>query len=448
MNPLLRPFAVVLVAFVSICVHARSAATPDVAPLVVTHAVVWTSHGSLTDSEIVISDGRVTAVGRSGSLARPANARVIDANGDTLLPGLIDAHVHLPSGVRLPPEFNAAARVRVAARQLLRSGVTSGRIHLWDLPSATEFKQEAATDNCPSPRFQFGGPALFGGQPDWYAERGNVWGVKSAEDAVTKVRRLKDSGMDWVALHQLSKFQPGELDAIVSESRRLGLRLFAGGDRIAEARQAVELGVESIEYLDRSETPRYPDELIARMRERGTTLSLVPTIGFPHRYIAYRQGAMKIDEQRLTEFMPTDVAAFAATALRDDQTKDTPNAPKWKTVPPTLPDKFRQLRDAGLQVVVGTDCGSPFHIQADAIWWELETWRQLGVPPHDIIRAATTLGAALLRERDAGHLNVGARGDFVLYRGRIEEGPLSADRVRTVAKSGILFVNEGQWIEP
>jgi imidazolonepropionase-like amidohydrolase len=115
---------------------------------------------------------------------------------------------------------------------------------------------------------------------------------------------------------------------------------------------------------------------------------------------------------------------------------------------PTLSEKFRQLRAAGLQVVIGTDCGSEANFQADAIWWEMETWRQLGVPPHEILRAATTLPAALLRQPDLGHLRPGARGDFLLYRGDLNKDTLSVQRVRAVAKGGNLFVDEGEWRGP
>ena len=87
-------------------------------------------------------------------------------------------------------------------------------------------------------------------------------------------------------------------------------------------------------------------------------------------------------------------------------------------------------------------------MQADAIWWELETWRQLGVPVPEILRAATLTGASLLRRKDLGRLEPGARGDLLLYRGKIEDGPLGVERVRLVAKGGVVFVDEGRSVEP
>jgi imidazolonepropionase-like amidohydrolase len=87
-------------------------------------------------------------------------------------------------------------------------------------------------------------------------------------------------------------------------------------------------------------------------------------------------------------------------------------------------------------------------VQADAIWWELETWRRLGVPVPEILRAATSTGASLLRRQDLGRLEPGSRGDLLLYRGKVGEGPLGVERVRLVAKGGVVFVDDGRWVEP
>src|SRR5215510_1413606 len=59
------------------------------APLVITRATLWTADGLIENSEVVFAGGRVAAVGKSGALARPPGAQLIDAGGDTLAPGLI-----------------------------------------------------------------------------------------------------------------------------------------------------------------------------------------------------------------------------------------------------------------------------------------------------------------------------------------------------------------------
>lgn len=414
--------------------------------LVVTNAALWTDAGIQPARELVVLRGRVAAVGDAGKLARPANSIVIDAQGDTLLPGLIDSHVHLVLGARTPKDFPTAEIHALTAKQLLRSGVTTGRIHLMALADGSALKKNAADDRHPSPRLQLGGPGFFGGQPTWENPRGNAWGVKSADDARAKVRRVHAAGADWIALHDVRKFQPGEAEAIVAEARKLGLGLMLGGDRVEEIARGLELGVDSIEYLEFTPLEKYPDDLLTKMQARGPALFVVPPIGYNHRYVAFRRGEMAVDAPQLWEFFPPAAAAFARDALREDRGKATPNAQRSDAAFPTLPEKFRQLRASGLSVVIGTDCGSEANFQSDALWWELETWRRLGVPRHEIIRAATTLPAKLLRDPSIGHLGAGARGDFVLYRGRIDDGAFTLERVRAVAKGGVLFVVDGKWI--
>lgn len=435
--PSIRLVAVLLGAW--LVVGLRAADLPHPAPLIITRAALWTTSAILSDAEIFVRDGRVIAVGKSGTLVRPSDARVIDADGDTLLPGLIDAHTHpyfFDLRGHVPRELLEEPRTRVfpaVGRQMLSSGVTSARIHLVNLTDGGPFKRDAARDTFPAPRLQLGNA---------------IWRVTSAEDAIAKVRQLKQSGADWLAVHDLAKFPREHLVALFTEARAVGLRVLADGDPAADAELAVELGADSLEYLDRTTEPRYSDALLAKLKARGTNLFIVPPIGFYHRYMAFLGGTMPIEPARHFQFMPDSIAQATQAALLDHRMRDPQRlGHDVREAFPTLPGKFRQLYDAGLQLVIGTDNGSMANFHADAIWWEIDTWRKLGVPPHAIVRAATETAARLLGDSDVGHLNPGARGDLVVYRGRIDDGPLTVDRVRIVAKGGVVFVDEGKWLE-
>ena len=79
------------------------------------------------------------------------------------------------------------------------------------------------------------------------------------------------------------------------------------------------------------------------------------------------------------------------------------------------------------------------HFQANAIWWEMQAWRAAGVPHREVLTAATVNGARVLRQADVGHLRPGARADFVLYRGDVGEGAFDVERVKAVARGGVLM---------
>jgi imidazolonepropionase-like amidohydrolase len=418
--------------------------------LAITRANVWTPRGVLADHDVLVRGGRISALGPHGTLRIPGGTREIRGRGHTLLPGLIDSHVHfsLSLGTRLPSRYTPAEIQALTAKQLLRSGVTYGRVHLMDIVSGPALKKLAASDVFPSPRIQLGGPGFFGGQPEWDSPTGNVWGVKDVDDATAKVRRVKDAGGDWIALHQVRRFLPGELEAIVAEAGRIGIRLMAGGDLAAEAERALDAGVDSVEYVDRTESPRYADAFVAKVRGAGPGTFLVPPIGFPFRFLEYRRDAGLLDDPTLLEFMPLDLKEGILTALREARTKSSAQEKALAVATAGIPEKFRQLRASGVPVVLGTDCGSEAHFQANAIWIEMEAWRRLGVSPDEIVRAGTEIPARALRQTDIGHLDPGARADFVLYRGSIDEGPFSAARVGAVAKGGVIVVENGLWVGP
>jgi imidazolonepropionase-like amidohydrolase len=115
---------------------------------------------------------------------------------------------------------------------------------------------------------------------------------------------------------------------------------------------------------------------------------------------------------------------------------------------PALRSKFRQLLAAGVKLVVGSDAGSQGHFHADAIWWELRSWRENGASPRQILTAATARPARMLELRDRGDLAVGKRGDFLIYDGDLARGELELERVRAVGKGGVLFVDRGEWVGP
>src|SRR5262245_50681865 len=258
------------------------------------------------------------------------------------------------------------------------------------------FRRQVEDDCFPVSRLQIGGPGFIGGAPELVREI--VWGVKDTEDIRRKIEQTRSAGAQWIVIHELHKFAAGQIEGLVGEARKAGLRVMAAGDDPATIRQALKAGVDSIEYLDRSTNEPYSKELLARLKERSANLFLVPPIGYYHRYLEFRRRAESLDDPILTEFMPTALSAHLLNDLRAQRARPhPPSGARIEQSFASLPIKFRQLYEAGLNVVIGTDCGSPANFQADSIWWELETWRKLGVAPVEVIGAATTRGAAMLR---------------------------------------------------
>ena len=169
----------------------RGQAQPSVA---FTHVNVIDGTGAVLkrDQNVVTSAGRITVIGEAARTSVPADARVIDASGKYLIPGLWDAHVH--------SRFEGVDHLRL----FIANGVTGFR----DMGSAWEhfevikqWRREIAAGERIGPRILTAGPLLDGpGSPWWHAQI-----VSSPNEGRDVVRRLRREGADFVKFLQQSK---------------------------------------------------------------------------------------------------------------------------------------------------------------------------------------------------------------------------------------------------
>jgi imidazolonepropionase-like amidohydrolase len=405
----------------------------DPSPIVIRNVNVWTSRGRVGNRDVFVRDGRIAAIQPSGG-ALGIEARVLDGKGHTLLPGLVDAHLHFSVPGGLPkgtvPRSDTSA---ITARQLVMSGVTAGRLHLASLAEAIELKERSADPCAVIPRLQVGGPGISGS-----VERDSAafQGARTVAEAIDKVAKFSAAGIDWIAIHDAHRFGPGVLPALADAARKAGIRLMAQGSTPAEALAALSIHPDTLDYIDRTSDAGYSRAVLDRIRSARDVV-LVPTLGVPFRAVAYQRSPERLeDATNFRWFSAADAAFVLASARRDLHGKSSAAVAAWA---PTLANKLTQLRSLGLPMAVGSDAGSPLHFQSNAIWWEMEAWRAAGVRHRDVLLAATETAARLLRLSDAGYLRPGARADFVLYRGNAEEGVFDAGRVIAVGKGGVIF---------
>jgi imidazolonepropionase-like amidohydrolase len=413
--------------------------TCDRSPIAVLGARLWDGT-AFAERDVLVANGRIGAVLPRGS-AIPSGTRSIDARGHTLLPGLVDAHSHyFHGGESAPPAMrdDPVGKLGPAlAAQHLSSGVTRVRIHLFDLDRGPALMRAAEDDCYPAPRLRLGGPGLFGGDP---ARDGTqAWGVRDVADARAKLRRLREGGAQWVALHNLELFDRALLHDVVAAARAEGIKLMAEADTVARAALALEIGADSIEYIYGDETALYPPAFLAAARARQ--VPFVPILGF---YVAFPgriENPRFLADRHFLGLSPAERAFFEAAVARE-------HSPATKVVwnLATMRRKLSQLAAAEVPLAMGTDVGGPYH--ADALWVEMASWRREGVGVTRILEAATAGGGRLWGDPQAGRITVGAPADFLLYRGDPRRDGFDVGRVSTVAKGGVLFVENGAWVGP
>jgi imidazolonepropionase-like amidohydrolase len=367
-----------------------------------------TGRDPIERAAIVIENGRITAAGARESLTIPADAEVLEDDDLTLLPGLMDMHVHLaassPNLVRIlmtPPSLALLNSVPNCAKTLA-AGVTTVR-DAGHTPVGVRLAAEAGY--FPAPRMQLAVSLLSqtGGHGDDLMPCGArvgitmdvdiPYGVVDGVDAMRhKVREVLHAGADWIKLctsggvlsagdlPDHAQFSVEEIRVAVEEAAVVGKRVMAHAMSPAGIRNALIAGVTSIEHgclLD--------EEGIALMKEKGAYL--VPTLVAPGDVIdgAAAGGGMPLEMIEKAERIRGLHHAAVSAAIA-----------------------------AGVKVAMGTDAAVGPH---GANLRELGLMVRCGMTPMEAIVASTTVPAELLRRPDLGALEPGRLADVVAVRG-------------------------------
>ena len=392
---------------------------------------------------ILVQDERIVAIGTADQIEVPEGTPILSTEGMTVLPGLFDMHVHLMilghGDYERWQQLYGARMVDlimpIAAEQLLMSGVTSAR----DLGAAPddilEVRRRIEADEIPGPRLFISGPFLqLAPYEPWESEY--RWGITSVAQARQVVQGLARRGIDVIKLIDQDRMDEAVVEAIVDTAHANGLPVVAHGHRMEEIRVGLRHGVDNFEHTGLGTAPGYPEDVLQGLRERNTTVYWTPTISAL--YTMQYTGEIfpeRLDDPAWRQLMPTDLADEIRDSLRH-----ITHLPYYALFPsriPRLPVKFRQLRETGVRLLIGTDSGIPTMFHNDSTWREMATWVQLGVPAMEVIQAATLWPARFLGvESDLGTLAPGRLADIIAVRGDPLTDMRTLSAVEIVIKGG------------
>ena len=398
----------------------------------------------IADGVVLIAGDRIVAVGPRSEVPVPPGTPVVDTEGMSVLPGLMDMHVHLMILGHSDYEHwdrTYLARFRdeimpIAAKQLLMSGVTTVRDLGAPLEDILHVKRRIEKGEIPGPRLFVSGPFIQK-RPYFEYERFVRWGVDGAEDARAKVQKLVDAGVDFIKLIDQDQLTDDEVKAVVQTAHAAGKPVVAHAHREDEIRVGLKHNVDCFEHTGLATGPGYPEDILAGLRKRNQTLYWCPTIEglFLADYTA-RTFPERLDDPAWRKDVPRDIAEDIRRSLRNVTGLDYFTLTFRRL--PTLPTKFRQLRESGVTLLVGTDSGIPANFHTDSTWRELETWVRLGMTPMQAIAGATRWPARFLKkEKELGTLAPGRKADVIAVRGDVLTHIALLQRVDVVVKDGV-----------
>jgi imidazolonepropionase-like amidohydrolase len=329
---------------------------------------------------IVVRDGRIVEVQPPSAVRKPpAQARTLDLEGRTVLPGLIDAHVHLT--LAGDPAANALATLRAGFTTVVDLGSAGG--------AGLRLRDQIARGGTAGPSVIAAGSWI--GAKGGGCEFGGAT-VAGAEEARSRARADLEAGADllkvcvtgWpadaVATPDSVELGPGPLDAVLEVARAARRPVYAHAIGRAGTLLAAERGVRALAH-----TPIVDSTAAVRLKATGVVV----------------------------------ISTLATLTARPEAAE--------------IRRSFRLLRSAGVPIVLGTDAGVlPHGRNAD----EILALVQAGLTPAEVIRAATLDAAALIGRKDLGEIAAGAAADLVVVAGDPLKDPRLLARPALVLKGG------------
>lgn len=374
---------------------------------------------------VIVTDGRISAVGTQGSLAIPAGAKRIDLGGKTLLPGLIDMHVHLTSlaevggynGFKYTDSLWSAVSVG-NARKTIEAGFTTVRNVGADQFQDVGLKEAVDGGWAVGPRIV---PATYaigatGGHCDSNAlppqyDRQEASVINSPDEARAKVRWLHKYGAEVIKIcatggvfslgdsvgGQQLTFE--EMKAIADEAHMLHLKVAAHAHGDEGIRTAILAGIDTIEHCSLAS-----DETIKLAAQRKTWFSM--------------------------DIYNDDYILATGTSNGTEQE----SLDKEKEIGLKQRQTFQRAVRGGVQMVFGSDAGVYPHGDNGRQFAKMVEW---GMTPIQAIQAATVNAAqALGREADVGAIAVGRYGDMIAVDGDPLANVRELEHVAVVIKGG------------
>ncbi|MGB0113538.1 MAG: amidohydrolase family protein [Ilumatobacteraceae bacterium] len=381
-------------------------------------SVIHVSNGSLIDgtgtaprpgTDVLIDGDAILAVGAQGTLDVPAGAQRIDADGMTIMPGLIDAHCHVTfddvqSNDELffhRPPTTAAMVTLFNLPKLLLAGVTSIMDPDTVMGIGPEIRDVVESGAFPGPRIATGVQALLtsvGGTagrliPD-HGKVGYAAVVNTTDEMVTETRRQIKNGADWIKIHATGSIptKPGELQvwtrdemkAVCDTAHALGVPVTAHCRNASSTLDAALAGVDLIlhaSYID--------DEGLQAIIDNGA--AICPTFTFLANLADH--GATVGAGIGMQDIFRGEIKATAAM--------------------------MRSAHDAGVPILCGSESG--FALTPYGHWHarEMEVFvQELGLSPVEAISCATRNNAIAMRmQGELGVVEPGARADLLVVDG-------------------------------
>jgi imidazolonepropionase-like amidohydrolase/ABC-type multidrug transport system permease subunit len=422
---------------------------------------IFTGDGAVIENgSVFVQDGKIAEV-YQGAPPDPEQikAELIEGAGKTLLPGLIDAHIHLAASGGIGStggdgDFQLA--MQHSADALLYSGVTAARSVGDGLDASLKLRKSIGT----GARL---GANLFVCGPMFTAEGGHgteflehlpavikqsvqaqlIRTPKTPEEARKQVRDLKASGVDAIKAILEAGWGDGmlfdRLDLLIvravaeeAHAQHLPLAIHTGDAR--DVADAIEIGATSVEHG--SWRDEIPDRLLERMAQGGIYLD--PTLGVIEAYDLYFAGRSDaFGNSLIQQVVPGQVLKNTREFLASGKSLNAARTEQFQFAMDQARANLLRAWKAGVPLVMGTDSGNPMVFHGPSLHHEIQLWVQAGIPIPVALQAATVNAAKLLgADKRIGAIRKGMDADLLMVDGNPLQEIGATERISLVVLKG------------
>lgn len=424
-------------------------------------------------ARIFVGDGKVIENGsvlvRGGKIAeifegegpdpKTLKAETVEAAGKTILPGLIDVHVHLGAPGGFYADWSKYDANKAMLRNLaayLYSGVTTVRSVGDGLDGILDVRAKVSSGEMLGADLETCGPMFTapGGHGTEYfknfpatmrstLEKQNLRIPSNADEARQQVDDLKKRGVDCIkailesgAGEQIfNRLDTGLFDAVAQQAHTVSLPLAVHTGDVRDVSDAVKAQANSVEHGSFRE--KIPDALFAQMAKQGTFYD--PTLSVAEAFKDFEAGTDALLKRSLVQqAAPGELLSGTEEALHSPATEAIRQSlAKYPIDMAIAEDNLKAAYDHGVMLVTGSDAGNLLVIHGPTVQRELELWVKAGIPAAAALQAATANAARLLGAEDrAGTITAGKDADLLIVDGNPLEDITATERISMVVFKG------------
>lgn len=424
-------------------------------------ARIFVGNGKVIESgSVLVRGGKITEVYEGdGPDPKSLKAETVEAVGKTILPGLIDVHVHLSAPGGLYPETSDDDLEKRQLRELaayLYSGVTTVRSVGDGLNSVLKVRGMVNGGEALGAELQTCGPMFtapgghgtenFKALPQNLratAEQQFVRIPASPDQARQQVDELKKNGVDCIKVilesgaggMVFNRLDSGLFDAVAAESRadHIPVSVHTGDARDVE--DAVKDGAESVEHGSLRE--KIPDAIFDQMAKQGTFYD--PTLSAGEALKDFTAGDTSLLKRSLVQQVgPPELLKGTEEQLASKNSESIRNAlAQYPIDMKVAVDNLKRAQQHGVLLVTGSDAGNYLIVHGPTVQHEMQLWVQAGIAPAVALQAATYNAARLLRdEKKIGSIQPGSDADLLVVDGNPLEDISATERISLVVFKG------------